>query len=448
MATLAQEGFDYASMKLLSRELLFGPPFQEGKPETMGDLERDQLPWGRNVSDYGWAWSFSGRSGGYRRANRDIDLTREEGRSEQEKRVTGCYYVRDEGLFYVYAYSRDQRGRWSDRTYLGAVGVSGFAPAGGAPPERFPRGLVHTTSVGAGGILLTFPDRVFLYGAGSYTDLPRLLYGGERGKVAGLVVGDTPEALGSDGVPWVAVLTEQGIVRAETGGADPAFVEHPPEIAFLQHRLVRVSYPAETGGFFARYHGCFACGWSGAPGHAAYFEPGKGRVASFELSRQEMDQDEAAGLYREFRPVAGGFSPPLAAALGRSRRGEWGLPFGFWSCPVCATEQSGGRGLVHLPVAAGLGALSLVLSLWFGRRHAFGTGALAGWGGVCAVFGLAGFFTMLAVCDWPARVSCKGCGQWRVVTRERCGQCGAPFPPPEPDGTEIFEAVPESGQKS
>jgi len=40
--------------------------------------------------------------------------------------------------------------------------------------------------------------------------------------------------------------------------------------------------------------------------------------------------------------------------------------------------------------------------------------------------------------EWPARVVCPQCKKRRTVDRENCEHCGAPFPPPEKNGTEIF----------
>jgi hypothetical protein len=46
---------------------------------------------------------------------------------------------------------------------------------------------------------------------------------------------------------------------------------------------------------------------------------------------------------------------------------------------------------------------------------------------------------VLAVHQWPARVTCPACRLPRVVTRDTCEHCGAAFALPAPDSTEIFE---------
>ena len=49
---------------------------------------------------------------------------------------------------------------------------------------------------------------------------------------------------------------------------------------------------------------------------------------------------------------------------------------------------------------------------------------------------------MQSLLERPAREPCAVCGKKRVVTRELCEHCGAPFGAPALDGTEIFEPVP------
>lgn len=62
------------------------------------------------------------------------------------------------------------------------------------------------------------------------------------------------------------------------------------------------------------------------------------------------------------------------------------------------------------------------------------------WAWTAGVFwlGLLGVLMLLALRGWPARETCPNCRRLRVVTRERCEHCGAPFAPVALDGTEIF----------
>ena len=86
-------------------------------------------------------------------------------------------------------------------------------------------------------------------------------------------------------------------------------------------------------------------------------------------------------------------------------------------------------------------AICAAVGWGLGRRYAFSTGAQLGWALFHLVFGLPGFLAFLAVQEWPARESCPSCHQPRVVDREQCEHCGAPFAPPPATGTEIFEPL-------
>jgi hypothetical protein len=56
-------------------------------------------------------------------------------------------------------------------------------------------------------------------------------------------------------------------------------------------------------------------------------------------------------------------------------------------------------------------------------------------------FSYAGLLVLALLHEWPRRKRCAGCGGKRSLERADCGQCGAPWPPRAPDGTEIFEAA-------
>jgi hypothetical protein len=85
--------------------------------------------------------------------------------------------------------------------------------------------------------------------------------------------------------------------------------------------------------------------------------------------------------------------------------------------------------------------IAAAAALVIGRTYAFSTRRTALWTTGAFLFGFVGLLTMLVLITRPAREPCPACGRKRVVTRELCEHCGAPFPPPAPDGTEIFEPV-------
>ncbi len=78
---------------------------------------------------------------------------------------------------------------------------------------------------------------------------------------------------------------------------------------------------------------------------------------------------------------------------------------------------------------------------WLTRRYRFSPGAQLGWAVFHLATGVPGLLAFLSVQEWPARTPCPKCGKLRVVPRETCEHCAAPWPPPQPSGIEIFEPV-------
>ena len=85
--------------------------------------------------------------------------------------------------------------------------------------------------------------------------------------------------------------------------------------------------------------------------------------------------------------------------------------------------------------------VSAVCAFVITRRFSFSSGRVWFWTTMGFVFGPVGLFTLLCLESWPARECCDACGRPRLVTRSQCEHCGAEWPAPQPDGTEIFEAA-------
>jgi hypothetical protein len=92
--------------------------------------------------------------------------------------------------------------------------------------------------------------------------------------------------------------------------------------------------------------------------------------------------------------------------------------------------------------------VAAVVCYLLARRHAFSRGRSIGWSLCGLVWGLTGLLLMLAVQEWPARVTCPKCRKPRVVTRDTCEHCGAPHAAPAADGTEIFEEFASTPQEA
>lgn len=88
-----------------------------------------------------------------------------------------------------------------------------------------------------------------------------------------------------------------------------------------------------------------------------------------------------------------------------------------------------------------------ILGVMIARRRQQSPKARAAWAFAMFWLGIPGLLMMLSMEDFPVRVVCPSCGRKRIVTRETCEYCVAPFPGPPADGTEIFgESAPRIAQ--
>jgi hypothetical protein len=93
-----------------------------------------------------------------------------------------------------------------------------------------------------------------------------------------------------------------------------------------------------------------------------------------------------------------------------------------------------GASMVFVALACGLGCFLLA------RRNACSRAGTIGWALCGFCFGWMGLALMVALQEFPARISCPKCRKLRAVTRDTCEHCGARQAGPVPDGTEVFEA--------
>jgi hypothetical protein len=85
-----------------------------------------------------------------------------------------------------------------------------------------------------------------------------------------------------------------------------------------------------------------------------------------------------------------------------------------------------------------VGLLSAVVAFFVARRRLFSGFRLVGWVALAAGFGPIGLLALRDGTGRPVRERCPACGRGRLITREHCEHCAAPFPPPALDGTEIL----------
>jgi hypothetical protein len=93
-------------------------------------------------------------------------------------------------------------------------------------------------------------------------------------------------------------------------------------------------------------------------------------------------------------------------------------------------------------IAIRISTLSLILAvatpLW-ARSRQFSWRRAWAWAGFVLAFNLAGLITFRLIADWPVLVRCPACGRKRLVNEATCVHCGATWPVPVRDGTEILE---------
>jgi hypothetical protein len=104
-------------------------------------------------------------------------------------------------------------------------------------------------------------------------------------------------------------------------------------------------------------------------------------------------------------------------------------------------ETPRGSILVYVALMVLSAAASAFGCLLLAGSYAFSRVSSIAWTLVGLFFGWVGLVLMLAVQEWPARVSCPNCRRLRVVTRDTCEHCGALHALPEPDGAEILESA-------
>ncbi len=85
------------------------------------------------------------------------------------------------------------------------------------------------------------------------------------------------------------------------------------------------------------------------------------------------------------------------------------------------------------------GLLSAGLMVLLSRRCGDTRRVQTFWAVAGLPLGLFGVLMLLALRPWPVRVPCPSCGRPRAVDRDVCPHCGAGFPRPARDGTEIFD---------
>lgn len=103
-------------------------------------------------------------------------------------------------------------------------------------------------------------------------------------------------------------------------------------------------------------------------------------------------------------------------------------------------KSSGGIFNVHEVIASSAILVTAAFAtFWLSRRMCLSRLAKAGWMAFNALIGFSGVLLLVSLFQRIATVPCPSCGKRRLVSRERCERCNAPFNFPATEGIEIFE---------
>jgi hypothetical protein len=230
------------------------------------------------------------------------------------------------------------------------------------------------------------------------------------------------ESRGSDSTR-VAIVTNDRLYIVDAKGTTVR--EVPVDLPNVRYGHVRIPVGKPEGPFQLR------CPQPGTAGGDIVTElaPDGSVLRSVQLPPTEIETRPSPPSFRErFQRVStwallGTPMPALGAtATPPLKRSFFEGPSGLWGLALGAL-------------------LSAAATLLLTRRYAFSRGRCLLWTVANALLGIAGLLVLWSLAEWPARETCPSCARKRIVTREGCEHCGASFPPPPRDGTEIREAV-------
>jgi hypothetical protein len=95
--------------------------------------------------------------------------------------------------------------------------------------------------------------------------------------------------------------------------------------------------------------------------------------------------------------------------------------------------------LIYWSVSLTVGVLSALAGMVLVKRLQLSPSARCWWLVFIVFYGVGGLLAFWLVNDWPTRLACPRCGKKRSVADADCEHCGASWPLPVRDGTEIFE---------
>lgn len=353
------------------------------------------------------------------------------------------FYVTDEGHLLGY----DGR----TKRLIGSCGPDGFVQAGQQPTKRFQGELYDASFLYQEdpAFYLAFPNGVYTLDFARHTI--HKLFTPANGQTVVAVIRWKDE---TQKVTRAFVLTDRSVHVLDESGA-PLF-SAPLAYDLVNHGLVRVGRLENPQRWMVWYEPSW------------YLRHDTGKTMPSYVVEYEVGGREIARRTVPPRPLAeapysqalfGLATPPVEAvviaaaaqySIAAARRSEGReiqpifhflvQPTQFFITGSGADIASVGGAILAYRTLILLSALACAaISFLLARHYSFSRAGCVGWGLCGFLFGPVGLLLMLAVQQWPARVSCAACRRPRVVTRDICEHCGASHALPIPDGTEIIE---------
>jgi hypothetical protein len=340
--------------------------------------------------------------------------------------------------YYVLSEDRIRGYSLVTRRCIGSLGPDGFAPADQADATRFAQPLPTSWWTYSGGIMA---DAHAVYRLDFFAqEVRRLFSTADNAPIIGVAVVTSRSAAEGHSRLAVAIATRDRVELHAMDGTLLFYQAHPFDLG--KYRELNVSAVDES--YYLLWYAPSPTAQSLAfwklPEYVLEFSPDGRELKRTELPPLYPSNPEAwyTGLWAALVPLAAAIAnvawAVLLSALGdvdgavmlANLRREF---MSGWSPFLVAS---------FLALAVSI-VVCTVLTLWIARRYAFSRQARNWWALLAFLGGPAALLLLAALRDWPARENCSACGQKRVVDREECEHCGAPYPAPVADGTEIYE---------
>ena len=338
------------------------------------------------------------------------------------------FYMRRLGLIAVY---QNQSAR-----LVGWVGPDGYSVGEAMPAHRFEGALRPYTEIWYSQPLLAFPTEVYRLDL-QRPSIRKVFTAPAGEEILGAVgSGDSTSTMTTYGAraQFDAIGTTQNVYVQSPDGTPQLTVPRDPRAAGYGDVVVARALNAPGSPTFFWYHPAFGTLTTNQSSTET------GRITAYGGDRRVLSQvtlpPDTAGPAKQTDwsdIAAAALMQPLGQKVARAlyRRVK---------DPHAPPRRTDALLDVSVPILSSL--VSAALAFLIGGVWAFERRRRWLWVGLGVALGPLGVLLMLSLIGWPTRERCATCSRKRVVTRMRCEHCDAPFPPPAPDGTEIFEPAP------